>query len=79
MLLRSIPAISPHGNICNRRFEDKIALLAKTHLDGLQGGFGRSTGSANPLLPPFAIAFDWATDRWVLVLDMCVSRLCTSV
>ena len=77
--LESVPAISIHGNIDNRRWEDKCESPAKGHLDGIQSGFEQSTGSANPLLPSFTTAFDWVTDRWVLVLNICVPGLCTSV
>ena len=37
------------------------------HLDGLQGGFGRTPGSADPPVPPLATAFVWETDQWVLL------------
>ena len=37
------------------------------HLDGAQGGFGRTLGSADPTLPPLAAAFIWETAQWVLL------------
>ena len=40
-LLRSIPAISKHGNIPNRPLEDKICLPAKTQHVWVPGGVGR--------------------------------------
>ena len=38
--LRSVPAISSHGNMLNRPWEDKIRLPAKMHLDGKLGERG---------------------------------------
>ena len=37
------------------------------HLDGLQGGFSRTPGSADPPVPPLATSFVWETDQWVLL------------
>jgi hypothetical protein len=76
---RSVPAISSHGNVPNRLVEDQIFLLAKVHLDALQGGFGRTWGLANPPLLPLVTAFDRGTDRWVHISILCVSHFYTSV
>ena len=65
--LRSVPAISSHGNMLNRPWEDKIRLPVKMHLDGSQGRFGQTYGLAGPTVPPLATAFLWVTAWWVLV------------
>ena len=75
-LKRSVPAISLYGNIFNRLLEDQINLPAKMHLDGKQGRFGRTTGSAGPTLPPLATVLLWYTAWWVLMSDgRCRARL----
>ena len=65
--LRSVPAKSMHGNTENRLQEDQHRLPAKVHLDGNQGRFGRTMGSAGPTLLPLATAFLWYTAWWVLM------------
>ena len=44
-------------------------LPAKMHLDGKQGWFGRTTGSAGPTSPPLATILLWYTAWWVLMSD----------
>ena len=68
-LERSVPAISLYGNVANRLLEDQINLPAKMHLDGKQGWFGRTTGSAGPTSPPLATVLLWYTAWWVLMSD----------
>ena len=60
-LERSVPGISLYGNVANRLLEDQISLPAKMHLDGTQGGFGRTTGLAGPTLLPLATVLLWYT------------------
>ena len=45
-----------------------MKLPAKMHLDGRQGRFGRTMGSADPPLVVLATAFLWVTDWWALRL-----------
>ena len=66
--LRSVPAKFTHGNIHNRLQEDQIRLPAKMHLDGSQGRFGRTMGSAGPTLAPLATVFLRVSALWVLML-----------
>ena len=66
--LRSVPAKFIHGNIHNRLQEDQIRLPAKMHLDGSQGRFGRTMGSAGPTLAPLATVFLRVSSLWVLML-----------
>ena len=58
---RSVLAKTIHGNSENRLQEDQHRLPAKVHLDGSQGRFGRTMGSAGPTLAPLATAFLWYT------------------
>ena len=53
---RSVPAKTIHGNTENRLQEDQHRLHTKVHLDGNQGRFGRTRGSAGPTLAPLATA-----------------------
>ena len=39
------------------------------HLDGTQGGFGRTAGSAGLTLPPLATVLLWETAWWALMSD----------
>ena len=59
--LRSVPAKAIHGNTENRLQEDQHRLHTKVHLDGNQGRFGQTRGSAGPTLPPLITAFIWDT------------------
>ena len=68
-LERSVPAISLYGNVANQLLEDQINLPAKMHLDGKQGRFGRTTGSAGPTMPPLATVLLWYIAWWVLMSD----------
>ena len=63
--LRSVPAKFILGNIHNCLQEDKIRLPAKMHLDGSQGRFGRTMGSAGPTLAPLATIFLRVSALWV--------------
>ena len=45
-----------------------MKLPAKMHLDGRQGRFGRTMGSADPSLAILVTAFLWVTNWWVLRL-----------
>ena len=49
------------------------------HLDGLQGWFGQTSGSAGPRAPPLASPFIMDTARWAPILCTSVPGLCTSV
>ena len=51
---------------------DKIKSPAKPHVDGSLSGFGRPWGSADPKWHPLRNSFLWTTDRWALVLLLCV-------
>ena len=55
--LRSVPAKTINGNTENRLLEDQHRLPTKVCLDGNQGRFGRTMGSADPTLAPLATAF----------------------
>ena len=65
--LRSVPAKFILGNIHNRLQEDQIRLPAKMHLDGSQGRFGQTMGSAGPTLAPLATVFLRVSALWVLM------------
>ena len=65
---RSVPAKTIHGNTENRLREDQHRLPAKVHLDGSQGRFGRTHGSASPTLAPLATAFLHVSAWWALML-----------
>ena len=67
-LWRSVPIIFIHGNMPNRHQEDKFSLPAKMHLDRSQGRFGRTMGSACPILVPLATVFLRVSAWWVLML-----------
>ena len=54
---RSVPTKTIHGNTENRLKEDQHCLPTKVQLDGNQGRFGRTMGSADPTLAPLATAF----------------------
>ena len=78
--LRSVLAISPHGNTCNQPWEDKIRLPAKMHLDRKLGEGGRPIHGVDwPHLATFAPVFIWVTTRWVPILDTSVLGLGTSI
>ena len=66
--LRSVPNKVIHGNTENRLQEDQDRLPAKMHLDGNQGRFSRTMGSAGPTLVPQATAFFRVTAWWALML-----------
>ena len=76
---RSIPAEIRYGNTRHRLQDDKEDLPAKMHLDGLQGWFGQTSGSAGPRAPPLTPPFVLDTTRWAPILCMSVPGLCTSV
>ena len=65
---RSVPAKTIHGNTKNRLKKDQHRLSAKVHLDGSQGKFGRTHGSAGPTLVPLATAFLRVSSWWALML-----------
>ena len=75
---RTVPARIKDGNTGHRLHDDKEDLPAKMHLDGLQGWFGRTSGSAGPRAPPLAPPFILDTARWAPILSMSVSGFCTS-
>ena len=68
-LERLVPTISLYENIANRLLEDQINLPAKMHLDGKQGWFGQTSGSAGPTSPLLATVLLWCTAWWVLMSD----------
>jgi hypothetical protein len=49
------------------------------HLDGLQSKVDRTLGLAEPLVGPLSTDFGQGVDRWVLILDLIVCHLYTSV
>ena len=65
---RSVLAKTIHGNSENRLQEDQHRLPAKVHLDGSQGRFGRTKGSAGSTLAPLATVFLRVSALWVLML-----------
>ena len=65
---RSVPAKSIHGNTENHLQEDQHRRPAKVLLDGKQGMFGRTMGSAGPTLAPLATAFLLVSAWWALML-----------
>ena len=63
-----VPAKTIHRNMENRLQEDQHHLPTKVHLEGNQGRFGRTMGSAGPTLVPLATVFLRVFALWVLML-----------
>ena len=69
---RSVPALNKYGNIVHRLGVDQDDLPAKDWVGWRQQGVGQLRGSADPRVPPLALAFVLDTARWAPNLCMSV-------